>query len=108
MYSFPPFWTRNFWKYNGFSDPHPGGRQGWTREHTGSYHLDTQLGERRTEFWTVAEDFAQLYRGYTGAVLKASMRLYDVVEFIPRRYHVSAEVYGSFLKSRYMACISRE
>lgn len=48
-------------------------------------HLDAQLGHRPAHIWTVTDDFTQLYSGYTGSVLKEAMRLYNVVEFIPRR-----------------------
>ncbi|KAI4193812.1 MAG: hypothetical protein LQ346_003822 [Caloplaca aetnensis] len=48
-------------------------------------HLDTQLGDRPPAAWSVEADFPPLYTGYTGAVLKEAMRLYNVVEFIPRR-----------------------
>ncbi|KAL8848319.1 MAG: hypothetical protein Q9221_006673 [Calogaya cf. arnoldii] len=48
-------------------------------------HLDTQLGDKPASDWTVTEDFKHLYTGYTGSVLKEVMRLYNVVEFIPRR-----------------------
>ncbi|KAL8915822.1 MAG: hypothetical protein Q9172_006635 [Xanthocarpia lactea] len=48
-------------------------------------HLDTQLGDKPVDTWTVADDFMHLYTGYTGSVLKEAMRLYNVVEFIPRR-----------------------
>ena len=48
-------------------------------------HLDSQLGDRPTDSWSVTDDFMALYSGYTGSVLKEAMRLYNVVEFIPRR-----------------------
>lgn len=48
-------------------------------------HLDVQLGDKPVETWTVNDDFMHLYNGYTGSVLKEAMRLYNVVEFIPRR-----------------------
>ncbi|KAL9640526.1 MAG: hypothetical protein Q9204_000673 [Flavoplaca sp. TL-2023a] len=48
-------------------------------------HLDIQLGEKPVSEWTVTDDFRHLYNGYTGSVLKEAMRLYNVVEFIPRR-----------------------
>ncbi|KAL8757885.1 MAG: hypothetical protein Q9184_004094, partial [Pyrenodesmia sp. 2 TL-2023] len=48
-------------------------------------HLDAQLGSKPAAAWTVDDDFTPLYTGYTGAVLKEAMRLYNVVEFIPRR-----------------------
>lgn len=48
-------------------------------------HLDSQLGDRPESTWSVVDDFSPLYNGYTGSVLKETMRLYNVVEFIPRR-----------------------
>ncbi|KAL8896585.1 MAG: hypothetical protein Q9207_007645 [Kuettlingeria erythrocarpa] len=48
-------------------------------------HLDTQLRDKPADAWTVDDDFMPLYTGYTGSVLKEAMRLYNVVEFIPRR-----------------------
>lgn len=48
-------------------------------------HLDAQLGDNPDHTWTVTDDFMHLYNGYTGSVLKEAMRLYNVVEFIPRR-----------------------
>ena len=48
-------------------------------------HLDSQLGDRPDSTWSVTEDFSALYNGYMGSVLKETMRLYNVVEFIPRR-----------------------
>jgi cytochrome P450 len=48
-------------------------------------HLDSELGDKPEETWTVTGEFMRLYNGYTGSVLKEAMRLYNVVEFIPRR-----------------------
>ena len=48
-------------------------------------HLDARLGDKPEDTWTVTDDFMHLYNGYTGSVLKEAMRLYNVVEFIPRR-----------------------
>lgn len=48
-------------------------------------HLDAELGDRPMDTWSVTGEFMRLYNGYTGAVLKEAMRLYNVVEFIPRR-----------------------
>ncbi|KAL8936563.1 MAG: hypothetical protein Q9216_004865 [Gyalolechia sp. 2 TL-2023] len=48
-------------------------------------HLDTQLADKPAGDWTVNEEFTSLYAGYTGSVLKEAMRLYNVIEFIPRR-----------------------
>jgi cytochrome P450 len=55
-------------------------------------HLDAQLGDKPAETWTVTDDFMHLYSGYTGSVLKEAMRLYNVVEFIPRRCIIDTPV----------------
>jgi cytochrome P450 len=48
-------------------------------------HIDSELGDKAPETWEVTGEFMRLYNGYTGSVLKEAMRLYNVVEFIPRR-----------------------
>ncbi|KAL9603420.1 MAG: hypothetical protein Q9179_002190 [Wetmoreana sp. 5 TL-2023] len=55
-------------------------------------HLDTQLGDKPVNTWTVNDDFMRLYTGYTGSVLKEAMRLYNVVEFIPRRCTIDTPI----------------
>ncbi|KAH8692494.1 cytochrome P450 [Phaeosphaeriaceae sp. PMI808] len=55
-------------------------------------HLDAELGGKPMSTWSVTGEFMRLYSGYTGAVLKEAMRLYNVVEFIPRRCTEEASV----------------
>ncbi|KAI1526053.1 CypX Cytochrome P450 [Pyrenophora tritici-repentis] len=55
-------------------------------------HLDAELGGKPIDTWSVTDEFMRLYNGYTGAVLKEAMRLYNVVEFIPRRCTAEASV----------------
>lgn len=55
-------------------------------------HLDAELGGKPLDTWSVTGEFMRLYNGYTGAVLKEAMRLYNVVEFIPRRCTAEANV----------------
>jgi cytochrome P450 len=55
-------------------------------------HLDSELGDKPLDTWSVTGEFMRLYNGYAGAVLKETMRLYNVVEFIPRRCTTDASV----------------
>ena len=55
-------------------------------------HIDSELGDKLAATWTVTGEFMKLYNGYTGSVLKEAMRLYNAVEFIPRRCLIDTNV----------------
>lgn len=46
--------------------------------------LDEQLGDRKPEKWTIENDYPALQNGYTGAVLKESMRTHNMAQFVFR------------------------
>lgn len=48
------------------------------------HELDEQLGNRSKEEWSVECDFAPLQKGHLGAVIKETLRLYNVIQFIFR------------------------
>lgn len=47
--------------------------------------LDDQLGGRTRKWWTIEQDYPALRRGYMGAVMNESMRVYNVVAWQARR-----------------------
>ncbi|KAG7000480.1 Cytochrome P450 3A9 [Fusarium oxysporum f. sp. conglutinans] len=47
--------------------------------------LDNQLRGRTRKQWTIEEDYPALIRGYMGAVMNESMRVYNVVAWQARR-----------------------
>ena len=47
--------------------------------------LDKQLGDRLALHWSIDQDFQLLFKGYLGAVLKESLRLFCVVQFVPKK-----------------------
>ena len=57
--------------------------------------LDGLLKERPWHQWTVDREYAALQKGWAGAVLKESLRLYCVVQFMVRKVVAPLEVVDS-------------
>ncbi|KAF2730596.1 cytochrome P450 [Polyplosphaeria fusca] len=57
--------------------------------------LDDVLGDRPKDEWSVEKDYSALLNGYMGAVQKEGLRLFGVVQFVPRRVNAPLTVMDS-------------